>query len=277
MKRRGLYKRIFKRPLDLFFSLFALIALSPAMLLIAILVGYHLGRPVIFKQKRLGQDGRLFTLYKFRAKTEKKDESDVQLIDRNWHSKFGEFLRSSSLDALPEFFNVLKGDMSIVGPRPLLPRYLRYSHGDERLRQVVRPGMTGLSQVLGWNALTWDEWLQTDVHYVKTLSFRMDARIAIKTAVVALRGGNMNYATEPGVQDPEEEKRGEADPIRGEWEMGHSTVEERSLYEREEGPRTFPREESGNGFMVVGEHNGLRGYEKYGEEPHTSGQARSLD
>lgn len=272
MKRSGLYQRVFKRPLDFLFALTALIIFSPVLLVIAILVRYYLGRPVICKEKRPGQYERLFTLYKFRTKTQR---SDAQMEGGKRQEKFGEFLRASSLEVLPELVNVLKGEMSVVGPRPLLLRYQPYFHGNERLRHVVRPGMTGLTQVLGWNALTWDERLQIDVHYVKTLSFRMDVRIAMKTAAAVLRGEHLRYGVKPFVKDLEKERRG-GSAIEGEWEMSQNTLEERGIFAGKKGCDPIETVERGKGFSAPGKNDGIPGYGPCGEEPQPSEQVRSL-
>ena len=166
-----LYRKYFKRPLDFILALFGLIILSPVMLVIAILVRINLGSPVIFKQQRPGLNEKIFTMYKFRTMTDERDEYGNLLSDEKRLTPFGRFLRSSSLDELPELWNILKGDMSFVGPRPLLIRYLPYYNEAERMRHTVRPGLTGLSQVNGRNLVEWDRRLELDVEYAQNISF----------------------------------------------------------------------------------------------------------
>lgn len=178
-----MYRKYFKRPLDFILALFGLIILSPVMLVIAILVRINLGSPVIFKQQRPGLNEKIFTMYKFRTMTDERDENGKLLPDRVRLTRFGKFLRSTSLDELPELFNVLKGDMSIVGPRPLLVEYLSFYTSEEKLRHKVRPGITGLAQISGRNYLSWDKRLQKDVEYVRNCSFSLDLKICLKTVI----------------------------------------------------------------------------------------------
>ncbi|MBR2101038.1 MAG: sugar transferase [Eubacterium sp.] len=175
-----MYKYI-KRFFDIFASLIAIILLSPIMIVSAILVRIKLGSPVIFKQKRPGKDEKIFTLYKFRTMTDERDENGELLPDDIRLTKFGMFLRSTSIDELPELFNILKGDMSVIGPRPLLIEYLPYYNEREKHRHDVRPGLTGLAQVSGRNYLKWDDRFETDVQYVENISLRMDIDILIKS------------------------------------------------------------------------------------------------
>lgn len=176
-----MYERFFKRPMDFFLSLCALIILSPVLLITAILVGVKLGRPIIFTQKRPGKNEKIFTLCKFRTMTEARDGNGEQLPDEVRLTKLGRMLRSTSLDELPELFNILKGDMSIVGPRPLLIQYLHYYTEEEKHRHNVRPGLTGLAQVSGRNFLKWDARLAKDVEYVNNITFLNDMHIILKT------------------------------------------------------------------------------------------------
>src|SRR5690554_4336667 len=176
-----MYQKYFKRPLDFIMALLGLIILSPLLLVIAILVRIKLGSPVIFKQPRPGLNEEIFTLYKFRTMTDERDENGELLPDEVRLTSFGKFLRSTSLDELPELWNILKGDMSFVGPRPLLVRYLPYYTEEERQRHTVRPGLTGLSQVNGRNLLAWDKRLELDVQYAKNISFISDAEIMCLT------------------------------------------------------------------------------------------------
>lgn len=172
-------------------SLLGIIILSPVFLVLAVLVRTKLGSPVLFKQERPGKDERIFTLCKFRTMTDKRDESGKLLPDAERLTRFGRLLRSTSLDELPELFNILKGDMSIIGPRPLLVSYLPYYTEEERLRHTVRPGLTGLAQVSGRNFLDWDSRFKKDVEYVRKLSFWMDIKVLCMTvqAVIGHRDG----------------------------------------------------------------------------------------
>ena len=178
-----MYAKYIKRTLDLILSLMALIVLMPLMLIIGILVAINLGNPIIFKQKRPGKDEKIFTLYKFRTMTDEKDEKGKLLPDSQRLTKFGKFLRSTSLDELPELINILKGDMSIVGPRPLLVEYLKLYNEEQKHRHDVRPGLTGLAQTSGRNAITWEEKFEKDIEYVHNISFIGDVKIIIKTAI----------------------------------------------------------------------------------------------
>ena len=178
-----MYAKYIKRILDLILSLMALILLMPLMLIIGILVAINLGNPIIFKQKRPGKDEKIFTLYKFRTMTDEKDEKGKLLPESQRLTKFGKFLRSTSLDELPELINILKGDMSIVGPRPLLVEYLELYNEEQKHRHDVRPGLTGLAQTSGRNAITWEEKFEKDIEYVHNISFIGDVKIIIKTAI----------------------------------------------------------------------------------------------
>ena len=179
-----MYRKFFKRLLDVLLSLCILIFLSPVYLVLIVLVRIKLGSPVFFKQERPGLNGEIFTLYKFRTMTDKRDAEGNLLPDKDRLTKFGKLLRATSLDELPEFFNILKGDMSFIGPRPLLVSYLPYYTETEALRHTVRPGLTGLAQVSGRNFLDWDRRLAKDVEYVKGLSFQMDLKVLFLTVKV---------------------------------------------------------------------------------------------
>lgn len=176
-----MYAKYFKRMLDFILSLIALIILSPILLIVAILVRIKLGNPIIFKQQRPGKNEKIFTLYKFRTMTDKKDENGNLLPDSDRLTKFGKLLRSTSLDELPELINIIKGDMAIVGPRPLLVKYLPYYTKEEKHRHDVRPGLTGLAQVNGRNSISWEEKFKYDVQYVKKITFLGDLKIILKT------------------------------------------------------------------------------------------------
>lgn len=181
-----MYKHFVKRGLDFLLSLCGIIVLSPVLAALWVLVRVKLGSPVLFKQERPGKGERIFTLCKFRTMTDEKDAQGNLLQDAVRLTKFGRFLRGTSLDELPELFNILKGDMSIIGPRPLLVSYLPYYTEQEKLRHSVRPGLTGLAQVSGRNFLDWDRRLEKDVEYVKNLSFAMDLKVLWMTVQTVL-------------------------------------------------------------------------------------------
>ena len=181
--------------LDLLGAYLALIILSPMIVLATVLVRIKLGSPVIFHQTRLGCDEKPFSIYKFRTMTDKRDEAGNLLPDTQRLTPTGEFLRRTSIDELPELINVVRGEMSLIGPRPLLIRYLPYFSTQERVRFTVRPGMTGLAQVTGRNDLSWDQRLRSDIHYVDTLSLSNDICILFATVVCVL--GRFGYRTDP--------------------------------------------------------------------------------
>lgn len=194
-----MYKRFFKRPMDFILSLSAIVFLSPLLIVIAILIRFKLGSPVIFKQKRPGLNEKIFTIYKFRTMTDKKDSDGNPLPDGERLTPFGRFLRSTSLDELPELFNILKGDMSIVGPRPLAVAYLPYYTQDERIRHSVRPGLSGLAQINGRNVITWEERFSYDIQYVNNINFCLDLTIIIKTILAAFMRADIG---ERGIDAP---------------------------------------------------------------------------
>jgi lipopolysaccharide/colanic/teichoic acid biosynthesis glycosyltransferase len=167
--------------MDFTLSLLALIVLSPILLMIAILIRFKLGSPVFFKQKRPGLHGEIFTMYKFRTMTDQRDENGDFLPDEVRLTKFGKFLRSTSLDELPELFNIVKGDMSIIGPRPLLIEYLSLYNQHQKRRHEVRPGLSGLAQVNGRNAISWEDKFNLDVEYVDNVTFIGDWKIIFLT------------------------------------------------------------------------------------------------
>ena len=179
-----MYRHFIKRLLDIVLSGTALVILSPVYLILAIMIRVKLGSPVIFHQERPGKDEKIFTLCKFRTMTDERDESGNLLPDNKRLTKFGKLLRATSLDELPELWNIFKGDMSIIGPRPLLVSYLPYYTKEEQLRHTVRPGLTGLAQVSGRNYLDWDNRLKKDIEYVRNLSFLMDLKVIFLTLKV---------------------------------------------------------------------------------------------
>ena len=186
-----MYRHFFKRFFDFILSLLAIIVLSPVLLITAILVRSKLGSPVIFKQERPGKNEKIFTLYKFRTMTDEKDESGNLLPDSERLTQFGKILRATSLDELPEAFNIAKGDMSILGPRPLLPSYLPWYTERERHRHDVRPGLSGLAQVNGRNYLDWDKRFELDVQYTEKITFLGDVKIIFQTVKKFLSHSNI--------------------------------------------------------------------------------------
>ncbi len=178
-----MYAKYFKRVLDFLLSLIALIVLLPVLIIVAILVRVKLGSPVIFKQQRPGKNEKIFTLYKFRSMIDKRDDNGNLLPDSERLTKFGKILRSTSLDELPELFNILKGDMSIVGPRPLLVEYLKLYNEEQKHRHDVRPGLTGLAQISGRNSISWDKKFKEDIFYINNITFIMDIKIIFKTII----------------------------------------------------------------------------------------------
>jgi lipopolysaccharide/colanic/teichoic acid biosynthesis glycosyltransferase len=179
--KASFYERYIKRVLDILLSGGALLILWPVLLVTAILVRTKLGSPVIFCQERPGKDEKIFKLYKFRSMTDARDEKGQLLPDAVRLTKFGKLLRSTSLDELPELWNILRGDMSIVGPRPLLVKYLPLYNEEQRRRHLVRPGLTGWAQVNGRNAISWEEKFRLDVEYVDNISFAMDLKVIFTT------------------------------------------------------------------------------------------------
>jgi lipopolysaccharide/colanic/teichoic acid biosynthesis glycosyltransferase len=187
------YKRYFKRLLDIIFSAIALIVLSPVLLIVAILVRIKLGSPIIFKQERPGLDEKIFTIYKFRTMSNKKDIRNELLPDEKRTNRFGRILRSTSIDELPELFNILIGDMSFVGPRPLLIQYLNLYSVSQKHRHDVRPGLTGLAQICGRNCIEWNEKFILDIEYVENIGFLKDFRIIMKTVWKVLNKEGIHY------------------------------------------------------------------------------------
>ncbi len=179
--KRKFYRFYIKKIFDFIAALIAIILLSPFLLIFGLLIRIKLGSPIFFKQKRPGFNENIFTLHKFRTMTNKRDENGELLPDKDRLTKFGRFLRASSIDELPELFNILKGDMSVVGPRPLAEDYLPHYTEEEKRRHHVRPGLTGLAQVMGRNNLSWEEKFAYDIEYVDNMSFLMDMKIIFKT------------------------------------------------------------------------------------------------
>ena len=184
-KPYGLYERFFKRALDIFCSLMALLVFWWLYVIVAILVRVKLGSPVLFTQDRPGKDEKIFKLYKFRTMTDARDEKGNLLSDDVRLTKFGKLLRSTSLDELPEVFNILKGDMSIIGPRPLLVKYLPLYNEEQKRRHEVRPGLSGYAQVNGRNSVSWEEKFRMDVEYVDHVTFVGDVKIILGTVLKA--------------------------------------------------------------------------------------------
>lgn len=186
-KSKGIYEKFVKRPMDCFLATLCLLIFSPLMLILAALVRIFLGTPVLFEQERPGKDGKVFKLYKFRTMTDKRDEDGQLLADELRLTAFGKILRSSSLDELPELFNIIKGEMSLIGPRPLLVQYLPLYNQKQARRHEVRPGLTGLAQSRGRNSLSWEEKFNLDVEYVDHITFLGDLKIIADTAVQVLK------------------------------------------------------------------------------------------
>lgn len=181
IKPKGFYERYIKRLQAIVLSLIAIIILSPILLITYLLVRVKFGKPAIFIQKRVGKDGKIFDLYKFRTMTDQRGEDGKLLPDDQRLTSFGKKLRSTSLDELPELFNVLKGDMALIGPRPLLVKYLSLYNDEQARRHEVRPGLTGYAQVNGRNTITWEDRLKLDVEYVDNVTFLNDWKIIFKT------------------------------------------------------------------------------------------------
>lgn len=200
-KPYGPYERWFKRPQDVILSSLAIVGLSPVMAVTAALVRTKLGSPVLFSQERPGKDGKVFKLYKFRTMTDERDEKGELLPDEVRLTPFGQLLRSTSLDELPELFNILKGDMSVIGPRPLLVKYLpRYSELQAR-RHEVRPGLSGLAQVHGRNSASWEEKFEWDVCYVDRITFAGDWKIIGQTVLKALKREGISSDTSATMEE----------------------------------------------------------------------------
>jgi len=200
-QRRGIYEKYIKRALDFIFAFLGLLILSPIILILGMLVRVKLGSPIIFKQKRPGKREKIFTLYKFRTMTDQRDENGELLSDEIRLTKFGKLLRSTSLDELPELWNIIRGDMSIVGPRPLLVRYLPLYNERQRRRHDVRPGFTGLAQVNGRNSISWEEKFEWDVKYVENITFKNDVKIIWNTVAVVLKREGVSSKTSETMEE----------------------------------------------------------------------------
>lgn len=199
-RKIGIYERVFKRFFDILLSGLALLILSPLLLVLAILVRVNMGAPILFRQERPGKDEKIFKLYKFRSMSDKRDENGNLLSDEERLGRFGKLLRSTSLDELPELWNIFKGDMSLVGPRPLLVEYLPYYTEQEHHRHDVRPGLTGLAQVNGRNNLSWEMKFDYDTKYIDSISFFSDISIVFLTfyRVFNRSGVQVNTQTSEG-------------------------------------------------------------------------------
>lgn len=196
----GVYKRFVKRPMDFILSLLALILLSPLLLVIAVLVRQKLGSPVIFKQQRPGLNEKIFTMYKFRSMTDKKDSEGNLLPDSERLTDFGRFLRKTSIDELPELINVLKGEMSLVGPRPLLIEYLPLYNETQKHRHDVRPGITGWAQINGRNSITWEHKFTNDLWYIDNCSLWLDIKILFYTVLKVIKSEGISAKGEATMQ-----------------------------------------------------------------------------
>ena len=202
-----LYANFFKRIIDFTGALFLVILLSPVYAICYILIKINMGSPVLFTQERPGKNERIFKIYKFRSMSSAKDENGNLLPDKDRITNLGIFLRKTSLDEIPQFFNVLKGDMSFIGPRPLLPRYLPFYTTREKSRHTVRPGITGLAQVNGRNNLTWNEKLEFDTQYVERLSFFLDIKIIFTTIVKVLKRSDVKTDGQDPFLDEERQNK----------------------------------------------------------------------
>ncbi|MFQ7102500.1 MAG: sugar transferase [Anaerovoracaceae bacterium] len=199
--KRTFYDRYIKRIIDFILSLIAIIILSPVIIVTSILVAIKLGRPVIFKQQRPGLDEKIFTMYKFRSMTDEWDENGELLPDEVRLTGFGKKLRATSLDELPELFNILKGDMAIVGPRPLLVSYLPLYNDFQKQRHFVKPGITGYAQINGRNAISWEEKFEFDVEYIKSINFFLDIKIILLTVKTVFFKEGINSGSNATMED----------------------------------------------------------------------------
>ncbi len=199
--KTGIYEKYIKRLFDILFSLLVIVLLCPLYLVTALLVRIRLGSPVLFSQLRPGFHEKIFRMYKFRSMTDERDENGKLLPDSMRLTPFGELLRKTSLDELPEMFNILKGDMSLIGPRPQLVRDIVFMSDDERRRADVRPGLTGLAQISGRNAISWEKKLEYDLVYVDSISFFTDVKIFFGTFAALFRHDDVNMEGEATAMD----------------------------------------------------------------------------
>lgn len=210
-KPRGIYELYFKRLLDIVCAVAALAVFGWLYIIVAVLVKIKLGSPILFRQERPGKNGKIFLLYKFRTMTDERDADGELLPDEVRLTRFGKMLRATSLDELPEVFNILKGDMSIVGPRPLLVQYLPLYNEFQKRRHEVRSGLTGYAQVHGRNAITWEEKFRLDVYYVDNISFWGDIKIVLDTIKIAIKREGISSGTsvtmEPFTGSKQDEKK----------------------------------------------------------------------
>ena len=202
-----LYKRI-KRFFDFITALLGMIALAPLFFVLALIVWIFHGWPLIFIQQRPGKNEKLFKMYKFRTMTNETDEAGHLLPDHQRLTRFGRFLRKTSMDELPELINIIKGDMSLIGPRPLLVQYLPYYSEREKLRHKVKPGLTGLSQVNGRNTVNWDKRLEMDVQYVEQISFKLDIIILLKTIKAVFTSSDIQLNMIPDLNEERKKENG---------------------------------------------------------------------
>ena len=201
MGKDSFYAKYIKRILHICCALAAMIVFCWLYAIVAILVRVKLGKPVIFKQARPGKDEKIFNLYKFRTMTDERDENGELFPDEVRLTKFGRWLRSTSLDELPEAWNILKGDMSVIGPRPLLVKYLNRYSSEQHKRHMVKPGLSGYAQVHGRNSITWEEKFELDVWYAQNISFLLDTKLVIDTILVALKRDGINSQTDATMEE----------------------------------------------------------------------------
>lgn len=199
--KRSFYDKYTKRSIDFILSLVAIIILSPVLAIVALLVRIKLGGPVIFKQQRPGLNEKIFTMYKFRTMTDERDADGNLLPDEVRLTKFGKALRATSLDELPELFNILKGDMAIVGPRPLLVQYLPLYNAQQKKRHCVRPGITGYAQINGRNSISWEEKFDYDIYYVANIAITLDISILFKTFKTVIKRDGINSESDATMED----------------------------------------------------------------------------
>ena len=202
-----MYKKYFKRLLDIIISLCAIIVLIPVYIIVSILVLIFMGWPIVFKQPRPGKNEKIFNMYKFRTMTNKKDKDGNLLPDEQRLPKFGKFLRATSLDEILELFNILKGDMSLIGPRPLLVKYLPYYTEEEHHRHDVRPGLTGYAQANGRNLVSWDDKFKMDVEYSKNITFIGDLKIILKTISTVIKRDGISQEGQATMAFLDEERK----------------------------------------------------------------------